>query len=185
MPALIIAKYREDVSWALPYKSTHTIYIYNKDENNANDEYIHLPNVGRESNTYLEHIVRNYHNLDDVNVFVQGNPFDHGHVDAHAKPERFKPFGISRPHDGEPACISRDESIWPQAVSVDLAKRICEIVGAPYQDNVAYHAGAMFAVTKECIQKHPKEVYEKLLAMSIAEPKFAWTVERLWPTIFS
>jgi hypothetical protein len=39
---------------------------------------LNLPNVGREADTYLRHIVQNYEGcLADVTVFCQGNPFEH------------------------------------------------------------------------------------------------------------
>ena len=36
-----------------------------------------LPNVGREADTYLHHILARYDDLADVVVFCQGNPLDH------------------------------------------------------------------------------------------------------------
>lgn len=78
---IVIARYKESIVWSDFYKSIVTIYdkskmssdgmnIYPEDYNMNN--VIFLPNVGRESHTYLYHIVKNYDNLADVTVFTQG-----------------------------------------------------------------------------------------------------------------
>lgn len=72
---LVIAKYKEDVTWINKIKE-HKITIYDKSESPIINS-IKLPNVGRETHTFLHHIVENYDNLDDVTVFLQGNPFEH------------------------------------------------------------------------------------------------------------
>ena len=72
---LVIAKYKEDISWINKIKN-HNITVYDKSEDPIKDS-IKLPNVGREGHTFLYHIVQNYDNLDDITVFLQGNPFEH------------------------------------------------------------------------------------------------------------
>ena len=75
MPSLIISRYSENLSWLIKYNKNFEIIIYNKgdfyEESNFK-KIIKLPNVGRESHTWLYHIVNNYHNLDDKNIFLQG-----------------------------------------------------------------------------------------------------------------
>ena len=70
---LVIAKYNENMDWLdrikIPYK------IYDKSSKPLFDS-IPLPNYGRESSTYLFHIIHNYKTLADVTVFLQGDPFD-------------------------------------------------------------------------------------------------------------
>ena len=56
---LIIARYKEDVSWINNIKHQYTITIYNKFYNN----HIQLPNIGREGHSYLYHIYYNYENI--------------------------------------------------------------------------------------------------------------------------
>lgn len=82
--ALIIAQYNEDVSWItnLDNRYIQKIYLYTKDINNTNfvdsknipSTRKYLPNIGREPHTYLYHIINNYDNLADINIFVQGSP---------------------------------------------------------------------------------------------------------------
>ena len=57
-------------------KLNHKITFYDKNENPFPGS-IKLKNIGREGETFLYHIINNYYNLDDVTVFLQGNPFEH------------------------------------------------------------------------------------------------------------
>ena len=71
---MIISRFNEDISWLEEIKD-FKIIIYNKGEKLSKDKFkniINLNNVGRESHTYLHHIVNNYSNLDDINIFLQG-----------------------------------------------------------------------------------------------------------------
>ena len=63
---IIVAKYKEDISWLEEMDKSH-IYLYDKGstENNLLQGFAHYeqrPNVGRESETYLYHIINNYEN---------------------------------------------------------------------------------------------------------------------------
>jgi len=74
MVNFVVAKYNENVEWTK--KLNHNVTIYDKSDNPINGS-IPLKNVGREGETFLYHIVNNYDNLDEVTVFLQGNPFEH------------------------------------------------------------------------------------------------------------
>ena len=71
---LVIARYNEDISW-LKHIKNKKITVYNKGKDNVNG--IQLPNIGRESHTYLTHIINNYDKLSDMTIFCQGDPFFH------------------------------------------------------------------------------------------------------------
>ena len=71
---LIIARYNEDLEWLKEY-SDFEITVYNKGENlkeNKLFQVINLENKGRESHTWIHHIVNNYYHLNEVNIFLQG-----------------------------------------------------------------------------------------------------------------
>ena len=76
---IIVARYNEDLSWTLEHPFNNYEYIvYNKGNNdNFEKKYvkliINLPNVGRCDHTYLYHIVNNYYNLADINLFITGS----------------------------------------------------------------------------------------------------------------
>lgn len=73
---IVVARYNEDVLWTT--NITHPVIIYNKGDTIPNfKNIIPLINKGREGETFLRHIVENYDTLDDVTVFLQGDPFVH------------------------------------------------------------------------------------------------------------
>ena len=72
--ALIISRYNEDVGWLKNYRD-FKIIVYNKGNKLKEENYykiINLENKGRESHTWLYHIVNNYYQLDQINIFLQG-----------------------------------------------------------------------------------------------------------------
>lgn len=80
---IVISRYNENIAWSDMYTSIRT--IYDKGENgthlpiNTPGKVIRLPNLGRESNTYLRHIVNNYHTLAKLTVFCQASAPYHGY----------------------------------------------------------------------------------------------------------
>ena len=71
---LIIARYNENLDWLRKYND-FKITVYNKGYKLKDESFykvINLENKGRESHTWLYHIVKNYNILNDINVFLQG-----------------------------------------------------------------------------------------------------------------
>ena len=65
-----LSRFNENIDWLKQYKDFNMV-IYIKGEYLENiglGKIISLPNIGRESHTWLYHIVSNYENLDDVNI---------------------------------------------------------------------------------------------------------------------
>jgi len=77
---IVISRYNEDVTWVneTPFLK-YPVFLYNKGTNSNYGKvqnlkhYEELMNVGRESHTYLYHIIKNYDNLSDITVFLQGS----------------------------------------------------------------------------------------------------------------
>ena len=79
---IIIARYNEELDWLKKIPKTFKIIIYNKGLDDIktilpNATIIKLPNIGRESHTYLYHILHNYNNLADKTIFCQGDSIFH------------------------------------------------------------------------------------------------------------
>ena len=74
---LVIARYNEDLTWLKDVPKTIKLTIYNKGEDNIKYPFINLPNIGRESHTYLYHIINNYDKLADQTIFCQGDSIFH------------------------------------------------------------------------------------------------------------
>ena len=75
----VIARYNEDLKWLNEYPFNQIQYIvYNKGPNdNFTKKHViktvKLENIGRESNTFLYHIINNYNDLDDITIFLPGS----------------------------------------------------------------------------------------------------------------
>ena len=81
---IVVSRYNEDISHWFILKDY--VIIYNKGDINTIPEdlrtiynIIHIPNVGRESHTYLYHITQNYDNngLKNITLFIQCDFNDH------------------------------------------------------------------------------------------------------------
>lgn len=84
MPNIVIARYNEDINWILDIPSSYKVYLYNKGNKDIPEavlskihKYIELENVGRESDTYLLHMLCAVEDEDTFTVFTQGAPFEH------------------------------------------------------------------------------------------------------------
>jgi hypothetical protein len=82
---VIVARYKENIRWLLSLKDDVEIILYNKGPQILDPEIIarvnqiiDLPNVGRESDTYLYHIGNHEVFHDEAwTIFLQGDPFPH------------------------------------------------------------------------------------------------------------
>ena len=79
---MVVAHYDEPIDWM--FQTDIPVWLYNKGRDfplgllsRPNTQVQKLPNVGRESHTYLTHIVNNYDRLADLTFFVQGEPLVH------------------------------------------------------------------------------------------------------------
>ena len=76
---IVVSRYNEELNWLNdePF-SKYPVICYNK---GVNENYkiknmkksVKLANVGRESHTYLYHIIQNYDNLADITIFLPGS----------------------------------------------------------------------------------------------------------------
>lgn len=170
---LIIAKYNEDVSWLSTVKG-YKIFIYDKSKD--------LPNIGREAHTYIYHIVKNYENLSEINVFSQANPFDHcpEFIDKLEKVNtKYKYFEFS---NIEISCNKKGEPDHPDLPIEKIFKHLFPHKKCP--EHFYSKGNAIFAVNKKRILFHPKEFYERALDLFDIE-KAPYAFERLWNIIFS
>lgn len=157
----VIAKYKEDTSWArnLPH------ILITKE--------IEIPNVGREATSYLYFIVSNYKNLRGEYVFCQGHPFDHWpNFVSDIKKHRSVGTVFSCRKDGTP-----NEPDLP-------IHEICQALDLPILDVYTFRTGAQFRINAQQIKARPLEWYAKALILSITEPKAPWVFERIWPLVW-
>ena len=195
---LVIARYNEDISWSKPYKHLRT--VYNKGEDNLGDEYqpiIKLENIGLEINTILEHIVRNYDNLANNTVFMQGNISDRQCIDSMP----FATFFHSRDNDLIGCKMSNqltnnfnfrldnynNKKLEPS--SYNLGEFFEKVLGIRYpsESDIIYQSN--FAVGKKRILRYSKHYYLNLLNNTTLSkhtfPEEAHYMERAWSVLFS
>lgn len=204
---VIIARYREDVSWAEALGYEYIVYDKGGDPaGNARP----LPNIGREAHTYFRHIVDEYDNLADSNVFVQGSPFDHLDQAGKGSPEMLRsmiaevverriPFGgfawfklqcdhLGRPHDMRKPENENRWAGWGRDIPV--GEVFTKLFGVEPPERIISRAPTgNFSVTGERIRTRPREFYAYALSLVEADPDDAFNtghaIERLWQHIFN
>jgi hypothetical protein len=84
MNSIVIARYNESLDWVVNIPSDFEIYIYNKGVPVSDariidraDHIIDRQNVGRESETYIHHMLTKPRKDNSFTVFTQGDPFTH------------------------------------------------------------------------------------------------------------
>lgn len=197
---LVIAKFNEDLSW-IELLREFEVTVYSKLAGERNPSYKILLNIGRESHTYLHHIVTNYNCMPDLCVFCQGNPFDHC-------PDFVERISRLIPKLGYVA-LSSNEALFDAYAYPQLSNSPLSLAGlcfAEYFETVLGHKApalfyarmnGLFAVDRETIQRRPLSFYQrcltllqgateeqslKLLDLNSVDGHF---FERLWHFIFN
>ena len=204
--SLIISRFNEDISWLEEF-SEFKIIVYNKGKKLINKNFeniIEISNVGRESHTWLYHIVKNYNNLDDVNIFLQGR-IDDLECMAYKNPNEYlkkinkhgfvaSRYGMLGPYHWDwnvgikynPKYKTqwgnneiKKSDIGFRGFSKTLFPKIPLFVATSY--------GGCFAVKKESIKKYDINFYRNLLkTLSIHKnPIEGHYLERLWCYMFT
>ena len=203
---LIIARYNEDLSWLEEFKD-FKIIVYNKGAELSGDliyEVINLENKGRESHTWLHHIVKNYNNLNEINVFLQGK-IDDLNCMAYKNPNDYlkkinkygfkaSRYGLLGPfHWDWNVNIDKDIKYKTQWENNEISRS--NIGFRKFSKNlfpniplfVATSYSGCFAVKKEIIQQHNLSFYKDLLDIlsQNQNPIEGHYMERLWCYMFT
>jgi len=179
---IVVARYKEDVSWTEEFKDDYKITVYNK----FKGENI-LKNVGRETHTYLHHIINNYDSLSDNTVFLQGEPFDHypnlkiflKRKLFHKQMDMLGKCIISCDVNGQP-----HGNVNKKMIPVGKLFEWLTLEKSP--PAFIAPAGAQFCVSKNLILGRPKIFYERAIKAVDYDinPIEGHCFERLWPAIF-
>ncbi|OAP60624.1 hypothetical protein AYL99_05626 [Fonsecaea erecta] len=227
---LVIASYNECLTWLSTYSSLATVYSKGElpPDPSIFREVKALPNWGRESHTYLHHIVHNYDNLAEVTLFLQGNIHDTNdgtpaHTDltldeivGMAKrltdlpdvlgqtPQGVLPLGkvnsfadwdgvkylpgwIERRGKGLRRSQYSPAQFWNHIVNGTADEMDPHWTPPPAE--IKWTQGALFAVTRQTIQRHPITVYERAYnyfhSLADVNPEEGHYMERFWLGLFS
>lgn len=190
---VVIACYEEDLSWTYEVPTSADVHVYLKGKQYTGiikNEFAvtRLENIGRESHTFLTHIINKYHDLADETFFLQGNPFDHinrGVLGQMLSTEFESGYLIGND------VLTCDWDGYPNHLAlpiIDVYKRL--FGGQSPPEEITFCAGGQFAVKKDEIQSHPKGFY--LYARDLlfegeydyCNPTKGFVFERIWRYIF-
>jgi hypothetical protein len=181
---VVISRFNESVEWVNELK--HPYIIYNKGLEDINLPNIKLPNIGRESGSYIYHIIKNYLNLPDYLILLQADPFEHCKK-IYDRIDSFDLNNITLLTDGE---LPNDLYMVPQDHR-DGVKLIVEKLGLfEYLKNYEspqynYSFGSQWVVPKKYITNKSLKFWEDLYEIHQSIFVSAWVLERMFLHIFN
>lgn len=211
---IVVARYKENLDWIKDRFPIQDVTVYNKGPDDikleSNVKIKKIENVGREANTYLYHIVKNFNQLKKRVIFIQGNPFDHKGAEFI---EKIKNNKLKKSYYARSIIASNDQkwtteslikndqtsltkealkdtpwknSVFRESNTLEEFTKRYNIALPEYGEVFNVSWGAQFLVKREDILKHPLKYYEDLLnsvSHSIA-PIEGHYFERLWDLVF-
>lgn len=215
---LNVSHYKENLDWTnrINQDSIQTYKIYHKYHNKNLDTYldmfieddknIFLANIGREAHTYLMHIVQNYNQLYDIEIFCQGNPFDHcpnflneiykiedninfeqfGNLESLVDLEKIKKSVAEFNFKYLNNLFEKDPK-WTRANFFHIDSIHLDLFGEEMPSFSIMKPYAQFAVSKDCILSHSLDTYKRLLDYfndNINYTVMAWHMEYFWHILF-
>ena len=175
--------------------------IYNKSNNeikNLNDNCLiqNLDNIGREGETYLNHIINNYDNLSEYTLFIQDDT--NNHINDYNKFINFCNEAINNaiPFKLYPASWRENDGIILRTIndgifdlctfsSQDAIKKSCKDNNIFLPNQYTTETCAFFICHKNIILKHEKDFYIKLRNWLLLNESNGFVLEHIWKLIFS
>jgi hypothetical protein len=202
---IVISRFNENLNWLNKWKSEFDIVVYNKGEeiNDSEYNYVNVPNYGRESHTYLYHIVKNYDSLYNGTIFLQGDIQDIG-VNVFTNLMQYV-SGIENDGFSSSNIGFFNETLWNDIdflsdpkYKQQVQSGFLKLSEIKFKDYIKKHLNKIpqitpvcwcgcFGVRKDFILSRPKKFYEDLLK-SVPEyhtPEEAHFLERMWAYIFT
>ena len=197
---IVISKYNENIEWTEPYK--HLTTIYNKSDIYLENS-IKLPNVGRESHTFLYHIITNWDNLADKTLFTQGE-MSSIHQPFPVPIYYFYPYkyitnmfnsnivfrdGIGNhiKHQGKWLDEYKTNNMKPAIITFNEFWSIFNNTKITNFNDIKWSHGAIFSVSKDLIKQNSLDIYKYLykLICNHKNPEEGHYFERCWYYIFN
>ena len=165
---IVVARYLERQKWFEKYPEAR---VYSKN--------VDIPNWGRESSTYLHHIINNYDCLAEHTIFCQADPHDH----SKKFEDEIKDYEYDFKEYGDWMVNSKGNGA-PQHVGLKIDEKSLEIFGITLKE-YGFVSGAQFVISKSTLLERPKEFYEYLLKYCEEDEDAPWVLERLWRQVFN
>ncbi len=224
---VVVAHYKEDLKWISPYLSKiDRLYLYCKDETEcrkglpsdlkgANLIVENLANEGRETNTYLYHIIKHYEDLSDRTVFTMAS------LNGNWMRSLSFTFALTEPEDENKYCYQ--DKMFQQLSSFQISLKrdgaVSSHLGDGYENklitdvNFALHKplgkwmqyhfkkdlfskkcrygyskhGAIFSVTRDEVRSYSLDLYRRLFLENSGKDlmEAGYFMERIWRFMFA
>jgi len=178
----------------------YKVIVYNKSgyeitlKNNSIQK--HLNNIGREGETYLNHIINNYNNLSEYTIFIQDDTNNHiGDYNKFInfcnniinKKQQFALYPSSWRVDGivTRRTITNGTCDLHTLPSKDSIKICCEKHGINLPKQYTTETCAFFICHKNSILNYEKNFYIKLREWLLSENRNGFVLEHIWKLIFT
>ncbi|XP_038065590.1 uncharacterized protein LOC119735746 [Patiria miniata] len=200
---IVVAQYQEDLDWVKPFANRTFVYHKGGDAWPTSQWYSweRLPNIGRESHSYLHHIITNYDHLPDVTVFYPGEIADHKRhcrrnpLDAVSKAKRGIPcskgggYSVHKKHviSAGDKYLLKPKNKYFRPSDFTFMEFYEYIYGhKPRGGSIPHCWKACFAATREMIRKHPLEFYQRAISAhgNSSNAEESHYFERLWFHMF-
>lgn len=198
---VVVARYNEDLSWIAKEFPNERVVVYNKGKDDlnlpGNCQVIKLPNIGRESHTYLYHIVHNYNQLAERTLFLQGDPYSFIYTYTPLKKYKIiektncnsiiaaRCYYFNEKSERD-KLLNLDGSKWSDTVfkNYDFIEFKNRFVDSG-NENFHYNHEANFAVDRCKIIYRDLKYYEEILnTLDNVAPIEGHYLERLWDLVF-
>jgi hypothetical protein len=192
---IVVARYNED-PWSWLPKDDPYVKMYNKGTHLDKSLIVNLPNVGRESHTYLTYIIDNYDMLPDIVFFTQGAPDHTGGFSVDyftsipgSKSENFYTIrgddcGLGK----EGRLFEYYGKLYPAETNFFDWFTMYVSKSVDPRGDIMWCPGATFSVRREKILSRSKEYYVDLLNQFPKDhpnPEIGHFFERSWYYIFN
>lgn len=199
---VVVSHYKENLDWLKTVNSKY-IHLYSKGGQQLHKPYkvTYLPNVGRESHTYLRYIIDYYSTLPQIIVFTQGKDdhlsskkIDEGIRILRDSPETkiFGNIAVKSLHELHLSDEFRLES-YKGVTLIPATMNFCDwflkYVDPTFNFNnkLSLFYGACFTVRKEQVLRRSKSYYEELMQQTEVgdSTEVSHFFERSWYYIFN
>jgi hypothetical protein len=207
---IVVSRYNEDLEWLKSKKFRYPTTIYNKGTNDnfykpKGCKIVKLPNVGRESHTYLYHVVNQYDTLPNLTIFLPGSADDKRKINFVNKviksiesdkqttfpaeehgdiKNKFYNFQLD---NWESTHVSNKKANTEKILFPSKIRPFGKWYEAHFDKNVKYSGYAgIFAVSDTHIKQYGKEYYENLIKeLEVSSnPEIGHYFERAWVAVF-
>lgn len=196
---IVVARYNEDIQWLTQYLDHGSVIIYNKGEELINIDMrfkvINLPNLGRETQTYLYHIYTEYNELKDITIFIQGNIDDHIDMNPyeyvntylynsciiHGVSQNYILYKDEDPTNHYEFRIKNYKNCELDEYKFNFGDFFTTHINPNFPQNLCFYKNAIFAMSRKAILSRPRYFYHVLCNLNFSKNgELAHFMEHSW-----